>query len=478
MYYKNINVKTDDGETCLHIGIHYRKYDVLHKLLIKNMDFNITENKYNYTPLHYVSFYYDLKMCNLVSPYVSTMDGNIQDKSGNIFMHYFVNNLNSSVDEKVINKIYDIFILINFDYNIYNIDGECCLHILLKNIKEYHDKYNNIINNFVENTNLNIQDNNGESCLFLLVKSHYWKSIKNILKTKKLDIFQFNINRKTIFNFIEDKNDKNDFLELITESYLYQIKNINNIVFNNYWDNVCKNDINKKDIIDDNKELELYKIDINSKDLCFEIIYKKLLYSVNIFLKNKILNNDIYSYPKVIIYPKLIDTLTELLISTFTTTTIDDFFGLLYLTQKHNNTKSSLDLINFKEDIVKCDNYCEFTNYDLLWSNFKLYGNFEYLPNFLLNIKNKREVRFFIIPLGIKIYNNTELKGHANYLIFDFELMEVERFEPYGAYPPQTMNYNSNSLDFHLESKINSFKLDFKYISPLEYLPKISLQLL
>ena len=54
--------------------------------------------------------------------------------------------------------------------------------------------------------------------------------------------------------------------------------------------------------------------------------------------------------------------------------------------------------------------------------------------------------------------------------------MEVERFEPYGANPPQTMNYNPNLLDYHLELKINS--LNFKYISPSSYLPKISLQIL
>ena len=473
-YFKIINIKTNDGETCFHIAITNNKLDIIKTLLINNIDFNIPENRYNQTPLHYISFEYNLELCELILPYVNSINGNIQDKCGNIFMHYFLNNIDSVVDSNIINKIYDIFILINFNYNIYNIDGDCCLHILLKNLKEYNLKYIKIINNFINNTNLNIQNNDGESCLYLLVKYKYFNNVKDILKYKKLDIFQFNNNRKTIFNYVENFD---EFINLIAESYLYQIKNIENIVFYNYWDNICKKDIIIEKI-KDNSDIELYSIDIKSKDLCFEIIYKKLLYNVKIFLKKKILINEIYSYPKIIIYPKLIEEYENIITSTFTTSTIDEFFGLLYLCKKYNNVKSSLNLLNFSQNIIECNNYCEFLNYEFTWSNFKLYDNFEFLQNLFINIKNDNKIRFFIVPLGIKIYNNSESKGHANYLIFDFNLMEVERFEPYGSNTPQTMNYNSNSLDYHLENKIMSLKMNFKYITPIDYLPKISLQLL
>ena len=473
-YFKNINVTTNDGETCFHIAIMSNKLDVINILLKNNIDFNIPENKYNQTPLHYISFEYKIKICELILPYIDNIDGNVQDKSGNIFMHYFLNNIDSNIDTEIINKIYDIFILIKFDYNIYNIDGNCCLHILLKNLKKYNKKYIKIINNFINNTNLNIQNNDGESCLFLLIKYKYWNNIHNILKTKKLDIFQFNNTRKTIFDYVENFE---EFINLVSESYIYQIKNINNIVFNNYWDNICKKDIIIEEI-KENIDIKNYNINLNSTDLCFEIIYKKLLYNINFFLKKKILINEIYSYPKIIIYPKLIDNYTDIAISTFSTSTIDEFFGLLYLCKKYNNIKSSLNLLDFSNNIVECNNCCEFLNYDLTWSNFKLYDSFPFLQNLLISIKNENKNRFFIIPLGIKIYNNNELKGHANYLIFDFVLMEVERFEPYGSTSPQTMNYNSNSLDYHIEMKIASFKIKFKYITPLDYLPKISLQLL
>ena len=473
-YFKNINVKTNDGETCFHIAITYNKIDIISLLLINNIDFNIAENKYNQTPLHYIAFDYKINICELILPYVDNINGNIQDKCGNIFMHYFLNNIDSNIDTVTINKIYDIFILIKFDYNIYNIDGDCCLHILLKNLKKYDKKYIKIINNFINNTNLNIQNNDGESCLFLLIKYKYWYNIKNILKTKKLDIFQFNNNRKTIFDYVDDFD---DFINLVSESYLYQIKNIDNIVFHNYWDNICKKDININNI-KNNLDIDKFNININSKELCFEIIYKKLLYNINFFLEKKKLINEIYSYPKIIIYPKLIDTYEDIIVSTFSTSTIDEFFGLLYLCKTHNNVKSSLNLLDFSSNIVECNNCCEFLNYEFTWSNFKLYDSFEFLQNLLISIKNDNKIRFFIVPLGIKIYNNDELKGHANYLIFDFFLMEVERFEPYGSTTPQTMNYNSNSLDYHMEMKIASFTIKFKYISPQDYLPKISLQLL
>ena len=87
--------------------------------MINNIDFNIPENRYNQTPLHYISFEYNLELCELILPYVNSINGNIQDKCGNIFMHYFLNNIDSVVDSNIINKIYDIFILINFNYNIF-----------------------------------------------------------------------------------------------------------------------------------------------------------------------------------------------------------------------------------------------------------------------------------------------------------------------------------------------------------------------
>ena len=37
--------------------------------------------------------------------------------------------------------------------------------------------------------------------------------------------------------------------------------------------------------------------------------------------------------------------------------------------------------------------------------------------------------------------------SHANYLIIDIEKMEVERFEPHGAYPPVGYNYSPELLD-------------------------------
>jgi hypothetical protein len=95
----------------------------------------------------------------------------------------------------------------------------------------------------------------------------------------------------------------------------------------------------------------------------------------------------------------------------------------------------------------------------------------------LTNIKINKNVRFFGIPIGIELNTKKYVYGYANFLLFDFATMEVERFEPHGAEPPYGLDYNAHLFDNLLENKINSYKLGFKYISPYDYLPKIGFQI-
>lgn len=483
----DINVKTNNGETCIHLAIKFKCFDIIKFILgeyINKLNLNSTESKYNFSVLHYIFISLDFQLITIFSKYLKFIDSNIQDKSGNIFLHYFINNIiqNYKIFKKEDLQItFDEIKKIQINYNLYNIDGNTPCHILLLNLDIFKDNYNIITNDLIENTNLNIQNKHGESCLFLLVKNNYWKQVSNILIKKKLDIFIVDENKNTLFSYL-DTSDLKIFTNLIVNSYLYILTNMNyGKKWIDYWDNRCKKDINIKELNDTEKELiQNIKIDSN-KSLCFNIIEDKLTTYINNFKKEKKIY-DLHSYPIHTKYPKLIENYPEIITPTFTGSTIDIISSLIYLNQKYiKMLYSSLRLINITSTILECkNNICEFTGFEILWKNYQLYlpstKNNDLLRE-LTFIKMNKKCRFFVIPIGIELTTTDYSYGHANFLLFDFEIMQVERFEPHGSEPPYGLDYNANLLDNILENKINSFKLGFEYISPKVYLPKIGFQI-
>lgn len=450
--YYNLNTLTNDGETPLHLSIKNNNLDFIDFLLKSNIKLNITENKYNLSPLHYIAISNDINLCLLIKKYINLFDGNIQDKNGNIFYCYFIEKI-TLLNKNDVLKMFNIYKQITFNYNIFNIDGNISLHLILEKLNIYKN-YTDIINDVIINSDLNIQNNYGESSLFLLVKYDYWENVKDILEKKKLDIFIFNNKRETIFKYL-DKNKINSFLELITKSYLYILSSTDK----NYY---LSNDNNCKDLIQSNK-----------KNNCHKIILDRISDCVNIFINKNIIMNKMFSYPKTKLYPKLIDNYPEVNISSYSTTSINIFSGLLYLSKKYKNTKSSINLIKQNTELINFNNnYSEFINYSLYWKNYKFINDINSLYSYINQIKDK--TNFFIIPLGIELFDSKGYKGHSNYLIFDFKNNRLERFEPYGSEPPQSMNYDSNLLDNVLENFSLQFNLE--YLPPKKYLPKISFQ--
>lgn len=454
--FYNLNILTNDGETPLHLSIKNNSYDMILFLLEKKVMLNITEDKYNFTPLFYISISNDYEICVLIENYIHLFDGNIQDKSGNIFYNYFINKITLENNKMEIMKMFEIYKKVKFSYNLHNIDGNIPLHLILEKISIYKN-YEKIIKDAIIHSDLNIQNSNGESCLYLLLKYDYWENIIDLLIKKKLDIFILNNERKNMLEFL-NKDKLKKFLKLVTDSYLYNLK-------------LTKQKLYLKD---DNECKEL--IHLNKKNNCFDIVFNRIKAFVDFFLKKNIIQNKMFSYPKKNIYPKLIENYENISISSYSTTSINIFFGLLYLSKKYKNTKSPIDFINKNTKLISCkNNICEFINYSFHWINFKFINHFENFESYIHSIKNK--IEFFIIPLGIEIYDTKDYKGHANYIIFDFKNKIVERFEPYGSEPPLTMNYDSNLLDNVLENFILSLNLNFHYITPNHYLPKISFQL-
>lgn len=497
-----ILTKNNSGENIIHVIIRLKCYGMFKYLLKKFTNdeiliklLNLQENKFNLTPLHYICIYLDnffLKTL-LDDGYLKYIKPNIQDNSGNIFYHYFINNILSldNLNWEQISSILEMNEIISkFDFNInlYNINGNTPCHLLTNNLDFFlNNKLNIIINYVLNKADLNIQNYNGESVLFLLIKNNYWKNVKNILIHKKLDIFIITNDNKNIIELIDDLD---DFLIIVTKSYINQLDDGK---WNDYWDNKCKQNINPKKLTAFEKN-KLKKLNINYEkedNLCFKIIYNKINKFIDIFKKSKN-RYEINSFPVENTLKKLIDNYPNVVLSTFTGSTLDVLNGLIYLSLKFNNPKkklldSSLKLMDLDISIINCniieyDNkICEISGFEILWKNQLLYipsskkNDLFRQINFMIN---SSECRFFIIPIGIELINeNNNICSHANYLIWDLHTREVERFEPHGSDSPHGLDYNPKLLDSQLENKINLLNLDFKYIRPEDYLPKISFQI-
>ena len=508
---KKINFINGNGETIFHVFIRLKCYDMFQyiidfidkEIIIKIL--NIPEKKFNLTILHYIAIYLeDFFLTSLSTKnYLQYLKPNIQDKNGNTFYHYFLNNIiNINVlnwDQIItIQNINTIFFKLNFNLDLYNIFGNTVTHLLVTDIKIFiENKLNILINEIISKSNLNIQNNDGDWSLFLLIKNNYWINIENILVNKKLDIFLLNNNNKSIFDYIR-KDEYNNFLQLITQSYI-------NLLDKNKWDdkidNLCSKKINlitkeekilleklEKNIILD--IVDKYNINDKLNNICFITIKKKLEIGIENFKKNK--NRYITtSFPSNYKVIKLIKNYPNVELSTFTGSTLDVLFGLIYLSLKYHNKfnyiDSSLKLIDFNLSIINCNSIdyrtqnkiCEIVGFEILWKN-----NILYIPSnqkldlyIEINYAISNKYNFFIIPIGIESVTNTNICSHSNYLIWDLIRKEVERFEPHGAEQPEGMNYNSKLLDESLENKILSYNLNFKYIKPFEYLPKIGFQI-
>ena len=156
--------------------------------------------------------------------------------------------------------------------------------------------------------------------------------------------------------------------------------------------------------------------------------------------------------------------------------------GLMYLLKKHGDKVSTTLGKNYTQNEELCKLYknmgmimnkqCEFINFEMVWIDYKLYmtNNFSDLFNQCLKSKSQ----FIIIPLGIEMKNGS----HANYLIYDKNIGEIERFEPHGGTMPYGFNYSSHLLDGILSDYFKSIKHDIVYVSPNEYIPRIGFQIM
>jgi hypothetical protein len=319
--------------------------------------------------------------------------------------------------------------------NIVNIDGLTICHKLLYNSK-------NVPEELIKKTNLNIQDNLGNTILFLLVHYDIWKKYINILQSKKLNIYIKNKNDETVLDILKI-SDKKDFDDLLIRSYHnYLMKHPNNWI--NNMDNNCS-----------------ANTDLSNE--CYLFINSVIKKGIAIPLQNNKYTISMLENPKISI-------------NTFMGSNLDILCGMSYLEKKHNISTLHTDNINIPKEIelyldkigIIENNYQHIGDISIRW----IYQKIFYPANFIEQIKSAKDI--IIIHISIVLSNGS----HSNILYINKQKNIVERFEPHGSSYPYNFNYNPKLLDNLLHNKFKNILNEVTYISPSEYLPRIGFQIL
>lgn len=471
LYDKSIDFQSYNGSTALHYACNFELFNIVKILLEKGANVDISEHEFEFIPIFYSVIQNNIQICKLLIDNLS--NPNHQDKYGNTFCYYCVENDNYEIldyiflkyrIEKKNRNIYNENInltnsdeksVIKIDPDIVNLDGITLCHIMLYKYKQSYDTY---IEKLLPYVNLNYQDNKGNTILHLLIYSEIWQKFIHIIENKKMNIYIKNNNGKTVYDLIP-LSLKECFINTVANSY-YAYLNKHLDGWDKKWQNQCA-DTN---------------LPVAKKDECLKIIKKNII-KKNISLpqkKNKI-NISIVNDPTVVKF------------NTFIGSSLDLVCGFKYLTKKYKHVTS---ILNSNQQLTKelSDYYAslgiqENPNQYLIQFEIKwIYQRIFLPPNFetiMANIIKNNRYKFVVIPLGIILSNGT----HSNGLFYDIENKSFERFEPHGSAYPYQFNYNPKLFDDVLKKKLTNIirniyneNVTVLYVKPSDYSQKIGFQ--
>ena len=432
---------TSNNESILQFALIKEQYDFIPIILKKKININSQDNVNGLTALHHAIIKNQKNIVIDIINYGANL--NIQDYYGQTSLSY-------AISEK-----YDDIILLLLKYNPYfdltDIDGNTPLHLYLDT--EYINK--DILEILILKTNLNIQNNNGITCLKRLIDLYLFVPYKHILVKKELNFY---IQDHTEHDMSYIFNDS-EILKIAIDSYYNIIMNKKDNLIDD-WEKWCSNELLDK--------LKLLKTGKNtSEDICKNKIKDAIL-------------NEKRSYPKFSNLNLELDNGIFVNTCYYTGLPIDIMASLVFLHQTFNKNKFGLILdypLTINEPLEKYYQKLgidypyklEFSNCEIIWSFQKIF----YPTFFDFEIQKKiNEYNYLAIPIGIELING----AHANILFIDNINKTIERFEPNGINNPVGLNYNPALLDNILENKFSDYKL--KYIRPSEYLPSIGFQIL
>lgn len=484
-YIKNIDARTNFGSTALHYACNFLLPNIVKILLDKGADQNVIETEYSFYPIFYAVVQNNVEITKILIDYGANI--NNQDYLGNTVIHYAIINNNLEILSYIMDS-YDIRSTSVYTENIngnndsdndddggddssenhkptpkpiptssinptlVNIDGLTIVHLFLYNYKE---DYNYFLEKLIPYSNMNYQDNMGNTLLHIIIENNLWENLANLLITKKLNIFIKNNKGTSVVEMVHISN-YNFILETVSKSYITYLKKYPNGWLTEF-DNECS------------------KIDDESK--CIETVKKKItLEKVSVPIKkNKknitIIENELVQF------------------GTFTGSLLDMIVGFKYLCKKykdvaslfHSEQENTQELEKYNRAMGIYENPSQhIIHFEIRWVYQRLFlpPNFE---NIIENIIKNRKSKYIIIPIGIILSNG----NHTNGLFYDIDKQVMERFEPHGSDYPSSFNYNPDLLDEILYKKFNNvvqniYKKNIKieYYPPKKYLPKIGFQTL
>ena len=438
----DINILNYKGENILQVALNYNNFEIVNYILEKEINVNNADYENGLTALHHAIIIDKRKIIEKIIK--KGGDINYLDNIGNSPFHYAVIEKNIDLIEYFINEI-------DVKFNLLNLNGNIpIINYFNVNLSNENSREFEMLLKFIEKSNLNIINNEGNTPMHLLVEKYLWEKEKiySILKKKKINIFILNNNNETVYDLILNKD---KIINLVSESYYYLLQKNKSKIKNN-WEKKCST-----------QDYQMIK-DNDDKEKCI-IQIKKFI------VKNKVSIPNFYDY--------IINIDSGIFVNTcfYTGSTIDILFGLLYLKNNFNNLSLILEYpLSINEDVIntyrKFGIYysfkLEFLNISIMWVFQKIIypTNFDYIEN--------KDFDYLIIPISIE----TEIGAHANMLFYDKKNKIVERFEPNGKNYPRGLNYNPDLLDSILENKFKSFDNDIKYRRPKNYLPIIGFQFL
>ena len=439
----------NNGETLLQIAVNYQNNQIINLLLETNINLNNTSSDYGLSILHQSIILNNFELYKkLLNKNVKI---NLPDFYGNTPLHYIL------IDKRF-NYIDLLFKKPDILFNSSNINGDIPLHILLDIEMDFKTIDSTILNKIIIESDLNIQNNQGVSCLMKIINNNLLSILKDLLVIKPLNFFI----EDNAFNHIKITD---EILEILVESYYNQIK-INKSELLLDWEKWCSNDM-----FDKLKTLVTTVKGDTSSSICKnkikDVIMKEKrtlpkMSNINLIFDNGIFTNFCY----------------------YSGMPIDILFGLLLL---NNDFKSkglavildypltvNIPLETYYKKIGLDYPYkLDFSNIEIIWSYQKIF-----YPSYFDDEVNKQlkdgETKYIVIPIGIE----TAVASHANILFWDIKNKTIERFEPSGSNFPMGLNYNPELLDKLLENKFKQIDSNIVYYPPYKFLPTISFQVL
>jgi ankyrin repeat protein len=444
LFKPKLDMQCTTGETALHIACNFGMDRMVDRLLVAGANPNVADWDTEFTPIIYCVTHNRLDMIEMLRRYGA--DVNRQDLYGNSPLHYAV------YEERW--QILSNLSKDGGDINLVNIEGRTPVHLLLTLGRK--DEVSEIL----ETVELNTVDDAGRTPFWWIIENGWWEEWSERLGKLSLDLGKVlkyenlliankkkGVGTEPIEALLAKGGKSNEkvrdqlplFLKMLENSWIARLKREPS-----KWTDEWMRNCNKDEAVCRRRvREELQKGNWYAQSTQIEILPGN-----------------------------------RVKFGTFTGTTLDVLFGLIYLLQKWNNVAtlthdpSNNPALNSHYIQNSIDVAGEFLNFEVVWVYGKLFlpsDTTGCIDRFMKNSK----LRFLVAPLGIE----TDEGSHANYLIYDKDSGVMERFEPHGALAPEKMDYRPLELDAQLEEQFGQRIKNLTYLKPSGYLPRIGFQL-